>query len=119
MFTFLQGTWFYQVAFALYHPTYQWDTSDDRLTANITFIYAMHFFAVVTFILLVHCGVYILVRGGKNSKNNNNKSGRYRIKTQKFYGVEYEVCCDDAPSTDDDDGLLINEKSNTIGEKCH
>jgi hypothetical protein len=54
LFTALQGTWFLQIAFALYLPfnipALKWNVEDSTQVPNVTFFYCMHFF--VLFILL-------------------------------------------------------------------
>ena len=109
LFTFLQGTWFYQLAFTLYHPKYRWDTSDSRLTANVTFHYCIHFFVVVSLMLLCHWATFKIVSNGSSSKGGGDI--RRRMKAQRFYGVEYEVCCGNGTSTTDNDNDFPSEKS--------
>lgn len=67
LFVGLQGSWFYQTAFALYYPypwpDLKWDLHDTRLIANVTFYFCKHFMGVLISMILLHLLIQWIVTG--------------------------------------------------------
>lgn len=92
LFTFLQGTWFLQIAFVLYPPIKalegQWDPKNDQHIMFITTIFVWHFFIIFMLLLIEFiaidklCDNKYLVLENEDSDFELNKNCKYQVGTR-------------------------------------
>lgn len=101
-FVLLQGTWFFQIAFALYHPAYKWDLTDHTLVPNVTFVFCMHLFAIFAALFLEFLIIKYVrasLRGSRPKLNRNETSNSSSLVILK---QRYDVL-----HVDDEDSSLV------------
>lgn len=78
LFTILQGTWFWQIALTLYHPWFKWNLDDEELVANVTYVYVLHFFAILIFLFVELALVKALIGQASWFKRSSYSNRRQR-----------------------------------------
>lgn len=75
LFVALQGSWFIHTALALYFPIdlafIKWNLHDQRLIANVTFTFCVHFIVILLLIMIMFLLVQTIV--DKSASNRNEK----------------------------------------------
>jgi hypothetical protein len=109
LFTFLQGTWFLQIAITLYHPVLGWDLAhhDHELVPNVTFVYSLHFFAILVGLLVELAIVRAIMGITHTSGISLSTFFRSRQQVFVFSKVNYEKLLDE-----EDDKIVYNKGDN-------
>lgn len=94
LFVALQGSWFVQIAFALYYPLewppLKWNLHELKLIPNVTFYFCLHFLGVLVAIMLVFLFIQSVVEKKKRSeKNSEVEEEKINLPTYKGLIFEY------------------------------
>lgn len=104
LFVALQGTWFFQTAFALYYPLnwsrFKWDLTDQRLTTNVIFCFCVHFISILLVLIFIHLFMEVIINRSLTKTKSDEKVNQ--ICFNKFNNVileSIESAIDDIPIT--------------------
>lgn len=122
LFVAVQGSWFYQNAFALYYPyswpDLKWDLHDHRLIANVTFYFCKHFIFALIGIIMLHLLVQWIVTGSWKGECDGDKKKQLRSARFNYLDEDDTECIKVTEMSSDQEDLLEKNDYSTprIGE---